>query len=136
MVKDANGATLGVLASLGNTIVIMRNVGDKTVGLRASLSAVVGTDGAFYYGSGDCSGQALMPTASAYTDGLSQLLYTVTTVRSGTLYYAPGAGQSLTTTSRSFEGSGCQGFTTTASFAPPATEDVSGFVPPFHVEVQ
>ena len=135
VVKDANGQTVGALASLGNNIVILRNVDGKTVGLRASLTALVGTDGAFYYESANCTGPALMP-ASPFADGLSILLYTVTTVRSGQLYYAPGVGQSLTANSRDFEDSGCQVYSSTASFAAPVSTDVSALLPPFHVEVQ
>jgi hypothetical protein len=126
LVKDANGQTVGALASLGNNIVILRNVDGKTVG----------PDGAFYYESGNCTGPALMPTSSPFADGLSILLYTVATVRSGQLYYAPGVGQSLTANSRDFEDSGCQVYSSTANFAAPVSTDVSTLLPPFHVEVQ
>ncbi len=154
VVKDANGTFIGVFSSDGR-FGALRGVSDSTVAIPLTALGDFGQGGllVFNYKSPDCSGPGFMNVSPLLSFGV---------VRGTILYYNPRSGFTITlrSYSRSPDDSlncaknngGVEGVDwlgippdiccrigfppVPIPSAPPGIFDLSGFTPPFHVEVQ
>ena len=144
VLKDANGTVIGPYDAAGHTVFLSSPDGPVYVSVDSTgfqgVSSII-----FYYTSTDCSGPGLLrPQGDLIRFPAGSL--------QGGLYYYPSSGTTMTInsldsrplTSVQCGGGGvfippdrcCYQIVFSASFAsPPQPLDISGFVPPFHVEI-
>ena len=140
IVKDANDALVGTYTVIEDftfgfsklTFGIVRAVGSSVAALNLTdQTTLVGTS-PLAYTSSDCSG-----APSIFKPGTSAILISPSFVDGGTMYYANGSYSIQGFNSYRFpNSSGCNvQMGSSAELAPTATADLSGLVPPFHVEL-
>lgn len=144
VVKDANGTVLGVYTGRQSTagfgyevgVTLMRNVGGVPVELLLlpTASDLRGSSCLVYDGT-DCSGTTAIRSSGGTF--LNPVLTPFTAIVGSTLYYGIGPPSPFARQSMNCgDGQGCLNNSATDAAVPGATYDLSGFVPPFRVEVQ
>lgn len=151
LVKDSNGRTLGIFNDSGAPGAL-RNVGGRFARVPTAISGFTGGSVLLYYNtSNDCSGTALIYiddiSLAAYGVVIDKMLYVPATTgtstlvtsqlyKNGTLTDQAACDATLgvgISTFRAPEGC-CQATAFNAPVGTLQTEDLSGFVPPFHIE--
>lgn len=133
VVKDSEGTLIGVWIGEDNNIgggTTLRSIGGVVVGLRIVTPTLIGGTALLFYPTSDCSG------APFVEDGPLPLIASTGVVGS-TVFYESGQAVAMQVQSLSNgpEG-GCTPTSGLRQVVATASEDLSGLVPPFHVEVQ
>ena len=142
VLKDANGTVIGPYDAVLQTVFLSSP--DGPVYVQVDSTGFQGVSSiAFYYTSTDCSGPGLMQAQG------DLIRYPAGSLQGG-LYYYPSSGTTMTVNSIDLRPStavSCSGVfippdiccffvSYSSSFgSPPQPLDISGFVPPFHLEI-
>jgi len=132
IVKDANGTAIGPFeGDFGSTdqTALLTTSGGRVAMVLTNTGGFV--SGAFvYWRNTDCTGTPLMLSLDA-----SRIVSNLSAVIGSTLYTPSLTAPSSLSLQSSNNGGGCTSADLTSSVVPATTTDLSGFVPPFHVEL-